>query len=238
MGVRLTVASSQSLRQAPPPFTTLPATMGFWFNTTTVAAGTVNFSSWQNAAGTDYAVGRSAATPYFYGGAVTTNFSMTLVANAWYFVLQRFVSASSKRASILGPDGVIVHIANTDNVSVVPTMIYLGMNGDAATLFDGSLAGYFLMDVDVQPDGVASTDSLVRQLAHRGPFSIPQFASRVVEYQSFLSGVSSHPKENYYSRYARQIWAVTGGFSTGLHPPAMSKWVQPPGRFPSGIVSI
>jgi hypothetical protein len=220
-----TFSGSPRLSVASPPFTALPISFGMWVKTFTIAAGNAALFSWYNdTANNSYGAYREGSAMTVWGGAVSTNV-LTMVVGRWYYIVGRFITSSSKRLSALDELGAMVNIQNTDVTAFAAQHWDLGNEGPVGAVVNylsGNMAEFWMTDTDIQPGGAALDNSMLRQLAYYGPFSIPLVRSNLVHYRSFRSvtddGIEK-PSEVFHGKYGRLSWGMTTGLTTGGHPP-------------------
>lgn len=235
-------ASSQKLSNASPPITGYPFTVGIWVCPTTTGADkaifslnsgsstTNRFDLFQSSFGTWRLEAADAGSSTIVGGIPT--------AGQWDFICGRFISATNRRISTLGWDGAITHGATTVNRAPVGiTTSELGTRA-GTQYFDGAVAEYWILNVDVQPDGAQLTNETLHRLAYGGPFSVPHIAKDIIEYRSFRKYPASDgddASEVYHGARGRQVWVNTGGVTIGPHPP-LPYWYAKPGQTRAELV--
>lgn len=227
MAIRFQSASSQYLSRAP-SITAAPFTFGAWVRPSAVTnidtilglLGTFNFefgfyffpsNRWivQNASGN------------VTGGTVTVG--------AWHYVLLRFRSNTNQRFSALEPTGIITHLQNTNDAALTAfTEMTLGARPAGVLPSDCDMAEMFLANADVQAADAATDEVLLRQLAYRGPFSVPHIRKDIIEYRSFRSRVTE-PRfgEVYWGARGPQTWTNTGGVTIGPHVKLPTSYRRP-----------
>lgn len=248
MAGNFTAASTQYLSNSAPPVLDYPLTVAFWFNL--AAVGTVSRSLWglsDTATTNNYLRIRMGANEQVNigaaaGGAASENaVATTLVPDTWNFLIARFISATSRRLSILFPTGAIASVNGT--TSTAPTgmdRMTFGANQTSAGAtdpWDGLIAEAWYTNTDIQADGAAIQGDLMRQLAYGGPFSVPHIAADVLEYRSLRCGLASDQDnaEEVYAQ-ARQTWSNVNGVTLGAHPP-LPYWYEKP-KAAAGLVMI
>lgn len=213
--------TSQYLQIAAPAVTTLPFTIGFWLY--------VGSEDYKNL----WSMGAASADPaweiwhdpwnnlrldYWSGSANQGEVLATIGYNEWMYVVGRFISPTNRRLSVLRANGNINHSNSTGSVS--PTTLArmtLGAywsNGSASGFFTGRMAEFWFADADVQPDGAQLDNSMLHQLARRGPLSMPHLQPVLVEYLPLWNG----RPDPLYQRGGARAW---GGVMPALapHPP-------------------
>lgn len=240
MSASFASASSQELVNTAPGFVgAYPFTVGFWVYPTTTGTSRTVWSLSDTAGSSNLFRFTQGTTRWQLtaastaGGSATAQNAVAPVANQWMFVLLRFISATNRRMALLRNGTVSDHSQNT--TSITPAGIdamAIGCNHDNSPdgFFDGSVAEFFLCDSDIQADGAQLQDSMLRQLAMQGPFSLPHIRRNIVEYRSFRSrGLDSRSddSEEVYHRETRQVWTNTNTVQLGPHPPAAENWHRP-----------
>lgn len=203
----------------------MPFSTGFWMKPTTVS-GIKNLLTISDTTTTN------AFNLFQNGTSVSANangsFTIsagTLVANAWFYVVMRFISAANAMLSILSADGIIATGFNTTvNVPTGLTNMALGAASASAgsAFFDGSMAEWWITNSDIQSDGATLQASTLRQLSRGGPFSLPHIAKDIVDYRSlrYALGSDQDAQPDYdLGNKGRQIWANSGGVTRAAHPP-------------------
>ena len=162
-----------------------------------------------------------------------TNTATAPTVNAWHFIVGRFISTTNRRIAVLLPDGSIEHAQNT--TSKTPGSIaHMRIGNLRTTSADtqhwlGKVAEFWYANADIQADGAALQDWMVRQLAYGGPFSVPHIAHQIVEYRSLRNGLiqnNDDPNEVYW-RNAKQPWEVVSTPRLAPHPP-LPYWKRAP----------
>jgi hypothetical protein len=237
MSLSVAVASTQRAVNASSPITTYPFSLGLWhypFDVSTTrgiwslcnsGANDLNqFYLWNNT-GTWTFSARD-------GVSISSNTVAGATANAWAYLFVRAISATNRWLSVLKPDGSIAHSNNvTSRDPSGCNQMSLGSREDATPdIFgNGRSAEFFITDTDIQPDAAQTSEPFIRQLAYRGPFSVPSIKKDIVEYRSFRSFAPTSDKWNevYYGKKGRQTWTNTNAATIGPHPPAAEGYVQP-----------
>lgn len=244
MSASFTSASSQRLLNTVAPVTTMPLSIGMWVNPT-VDATQVIASVCASANSNHYYEMRMVSGLFLQiasaAGASAGSTSVSgITLGQWYYFVARFISSTSRRMSVLYSNGSISHAVNTTDRTPTVTRMALGAR-DASTaslFFDGSVAEFWVANVDIQPDGAQTQDALVRQLAYGGPFSVPDVRDNIVSYRSFRSSLGSdQDKPNEVWSPAPQTWTNTNGVTLGPHPP-LPYWRGSPKTAIRGAVPI
>lgn len=241
MGLVVQTASGQCIRNSSPPVTNYPFTIAMW--TYPFTANTqVTMWSLQPTSGTAdlFTLFKSSAGAWALNAtrSTSTNASIAsaVTANAWQFVLGRFIASGNRRLSVIKSDGGAVHAQDTTGKS--PANLVKEEIGAAsnANFYDGIIAEYWKTSTDIQADGGQIDEGLLRTIAYRGPFAAPHVAKDIVEYRSFRQGLSSDEDEIgevYHGSFGRQTWAKVQGASpdlgppfVGAHPPLFSSYAS------------
>lgn len=237
MGANFISGSSQYLLNNPSLITAYPFTVGMWIRATTVG---VNKCAWSNAVDTTnyWELWQFAANTWTFetndGGGDADATGGSVVSGVWTFIVMRGISATNRRIATLLSTGAATHAQNT--TSRTPTGIAqnnLGRSFAFASYFDGQIAEFWYTLTDIQPDGLALDDGLLRQLAYRGPFSVPSVGAAILsggEYRSLFSSqgsITDKPGEVLWGGRGRQTWVNNGGVRVGLHPPLPPDYVRP-----------
>lgn len=243
MGAFFTAASSQKLAGSTAPVTALPFTFGIWVNAASAIGGSSRaFFYLGNPATSDYFIGYQSTTGSalaiqsansVVGG--SANSGVTPTAGVWHYVLGRFISSTNRRISVMTAAGSVTHVADTTSgadPSTAATQMTLGCR-DLATpdlFWDGSVAEFFITNVDLWPDGGAAPDWFVRLLAYRGPFSLPGRTRNIMEYRG-LRGVMEAGRigDAWSGSKGRVLWTQTNGVRLGPHPVLMGGYETSPG---------
>jgi hypothetical protein len=239
MAATFVAASSQRLANEAAPAKVYPITVGAWLYPTSTAAGnaaaiTVGSSG---ATADSFVFCRTAAQWQIYAkGAGTANGQTagTCTANAWHYVVARWVAATNRRAAILNPDGSVTHLSSaTSRTPTTCNVADLGASregGTAAQFWDGSIAEFWMTATDIQADGLALSEQTLRQLAYGGPFSLPHVAKDILDYRSLRSTLGSDQdkfSEWDFGAAGKQTWANTNSVTLGAHPP-LPYWYEKP----------
>jgi hypothetical protein len=239
MSAQFLAASSHYITQGTDALLTTagPFTIGLWLHCDNLPGAEVNFMSigatsaqrvWDITITTAGAIW----TGYFNGSANgyqgTTN--GTVAAGVWSYFLMRRISNSSKRTVALR-GGNINHTSETSNFAAGAldriTLAALMYNSAAATnFFTGRIAEFFYANADIQPGGGVMDESLLRQIAYNGPFSVPHIVPLIAEYHS-LRGPTWQQAGEDYQRGASRSWVPVNGVTWSHHPPLSSEYVRP-----------
>lgn len=249
MSLQLVAASSQYLINSAPPVTATPWTAAYWLKTPTGTVDQVPWNLINTGADDNYwsMYKNNAGTLFFQcqGGATYTEVGSTtaLISNAWTYIVYRAISATNRRGSLLHANGVIDNVQNT--TSVTPSGInalgigqYVGLAPGAP--LDGSIAEFALWNADVQADGGQLLDSTLRQMAYGGPFSLTHMLGKIVDYQSFKTGLTSdraRAGEVFNGAgFNRQVWTAVNAPALGPHVQLPATYMKPPGLVPRALV--
>jgi hypothetical protein len=244
MGALFTSASSQRLVNSAPPLITYPFTVGLWVFTPTGAtftpwslaavANTTHFFSLSWTTGAPGVTSINAAA----GGATAAGSTSTpqIPTSRWVFMIGRFINATNRRLAFMITGSLNVplinHGSNVTSTSPVVDTGYIGCRGGSTpSLFhNGLVAEYWMTDTDIQPDGLQLSNETVRHLARRGPFSLPHIASRVIDYRSFRTAVSSNEDcapDYFVGSKGRQNWVNVNGVIRGVDMPYGENYQRP-----------
>ena len=229
MAIRLRKTGPDWLRVLAPTAVNRPFTIGMWYKAvagavsvlTSVNDGTIGWEIYFNSTGPVVRAG------YWTGSATQGTASATTVADQWNFVVARLITTASKRVANLLPSGAIAHVQNTSTTTEPTTLVNVDIGG-WEPYCDGDIAEWWLAGVDVQPDGLQLKDDLLRQLAYKGPFSVPYIAANVLQYRSFRRGLLEGPGDTYFHG-TPLITTVMGAPAMAEHPPICGDYVKPPG---------
>lgn len=236
MGLVVQTASSQYLSNATPPIKVYPFTVAMWaypFTANTQvtmwsirpSSGVADvFSIYKTSGGSwETAAIRSTAAVATVGG---------VTANAWQYILVRFISATNRRISVLRSDGSTGHAQSTTSKTPTSGNLVAEEIGaiSTANFFDGIIAEYWKTNTDIQPDGAQLENELLSELAYDGPFSIPHIAKDLIDYRSLHEGLSSDEDEqgeSYFGPLGLQTWTKVNAPILGAHPPLQSPYRKP-----------
>lgn len=238
MSIRLVRATGQWLTNLTGAVPALPFTVCMWNYSVALAnAGQTMWSVGDNSSGTHYlSLGQSGSSTFRLsargGGTETSVNAGTQTADAWHFVIGRFISDTNRRMAILHASGAVAQTATATSRTVTYSTMGIGQNmdGDADRQWDGRLAEYTLFDRDIGINSAADLpNEMVWQLAFRGPFALPHLVSSIVEYRS----LRSHPRVNgerdtYFGKHGVRNWALVSTPMIGPHPPLRSDYAHPP----------
>lgn len=247
MSIQFAKASSQKIINTATPITAVPFTVGFWFRFTVLGAVETPWGIFDTASGNNYfelykdGSNKMRFSTAAGGTAAAATSAVNIVAASWTYIVLRGISATNRRMAILHPTGATEHLQNT--TSRTPSSLdthALGCENynSPDSFFGGNVAEFWLAKADIQADGAALQDWMLRQLAYGGPFSVPHLAASIVDYQSFRQGISSD-RDSYGEIYSgsagRQIWTPTNTPTMGPHPP-LPYWYVKPGRAPRAVL--
>jgi hypothetical protein len=226
-----------------------PLTVGSWINPT-LPASFSHFMMFSNftTAGHRFTLRLSSAgildmiTNDTGSGALAST-TTGIASNQWVYVLARWINSTNRRLSVLFANGSTQHAQNT--TSKAPTgmnSFSFGTEYDASPSFfyTGSIAKPWYADADIQADGGALPDAMLRQIAYHGPFSVPYFRKSIVEYhemRSSVPNVRNMPDEHYLRGPASAgIWSNVGGVSIAKSVPLPASHEGPYSRVSTVIV--
>jgi len=237
-------ASLQRLVNSASPITAYyPHTAACWVYPTTTGADRIIYAASNGTSSQSCLLEQSSSNQWgiaaVAGGTLNPTLVGTVTANAWFFVIGRFISATNRRLAVLQPDGSTVHAQNTlSRNPTAPTTLTLGTNGSGTSAFGGRIGEFWCTNTDIQADNAQLQDWMLRQLAYGGPFSVPHIAKDIVDYRSFRVFPESRGDrvgEVYHGRFGRQTWTNTNGVTIGAHPP-LPYWYARPGQVRSQLV--
>lgn len=246
MSASFVSASSQSLSQTTVPITAVPFTVGMWVRPTTTGVTKRFWSLCSTSAALfttpKFDIGQTGGDTWFIEVAEdivapnTDNPAVgTVTANVWAFVLGRFITSTNRRLSVLQFDGSSAHVQGTLSLTPggpVDVMTVGALNtGISSSFFEGQLGEFWYTNTDIQADGAQTQESLLRQLAYGGPFSVPHIAKNIVEYRSLRKAVSSDrdDESEVYFRgpFGKRTWTNVGSTTVSHHPPLPYWYVKP-----------
>jgi hypothetical protein len=226
MSGRFSVSATTALQNKAPPFSGLPFSIGCWFRPITTP-GTANVFAFANAS-SNYSIWSSTTTLNFWNGSASVAIG-TIAANRWYYIVARWVTTTSGKASILDEFGAIQSASSAAGSAITANSWVIGGNasgagGDPGTAssWDGDIQDFWITNTDIQPGGAAIDAWLLRYLSQRGPFAVPSVGPDVIDYQALRApvGVTGEAqRDSFVSRFPRQVWTpYNGGPLVG--PPA------------------
>lgn len=235
MAAVFTSAGGKALLNSSSPIVALPFCLGLWLNVTTIGAGSGVFFLSDAGFANFFGVSLDATTGNlsisgqdgggFDGVSIT---AQPAPAGKWTFVLGRFISTTSRRLSVLFPDGSISHVQGTAaKAPAGANQMQLSANIAAC---DAAIAEFWLASTDMQIDGAQTQEALMRQLAYGGPFSIPSVAANILDYRSLRKHPTNEEAGEVWSGgKGKQTWTNTNGAVIGPHPP-LPYWYAKPGQ--------
>lgn len=194
MSAKFASASSQYLQQPAPFTTTPPFTVCFWLSLQTVS-NTVPWSMGDSGSSAAWEVwtegGNVVHMDYWNGSFEEGDISVGIAQNEWVFVIARWIATNNRRLTAVRSNGNINHGNST--TSVTPTSLErmaLGATwgATAGAYLDGLLAEFYFFAGDIQADGGLLDNAMARQLAYRGPWSVPHIAPLIVDYLPLWNG--------------------------------------------------
>jgi len=220
--------ATNNIKNVAPFVVNVPLTVGFWAYPTATGTLRTLFCLGDTGADTYLSINQTSGNLWQItataAGSANNATTGAVTANSWFFIVGRFISATNRRLAVLAPDGSAsaVQATTSRTMSSIDTMT-LGqrLSSTSNQPFAGRLANFWYTNNDVQPDGAALTDSLLRQLAYGGPFSVPSIANTIIEHRSLrtnpINGESSDISVG--GGAPAQNWANTSGVTIGAHPP-------------------
>ena len=213
----------------PTPITARPYTIGLWFYPTSAAANMYIWAIGNSGTGNNQYAVRSVsaqwrlmiadANPDYADGG-------TLTVNKWHYIVARFISNGNARMHVLEYNGVITNILNSSGRNqATPNRMGLGhaVESSGGSSGQGMAAEFFYTNTDIQADGGVLSPSTLRQLAFRGPWSIPHIAKDIIEYHSLRK---DYLNDMVPVKFGLRAWAQTGTVKVGQHPPLAAGYVQ------------
>jgi len=235
--------SSNYLTNTAPAITNYPFTVGCWFRPTSTAAIGALWQLGDAATGlnlftVEYTTAPAVRVLSVAAGVASFIDFGTVTANAWQFAVARYISSTNRRCSLLQSNGAAA--AGQDTGSSAPsaaTSFQIGTRLAATQYFTGAIGEFWYTATDIQADGAALDESMLRQLAYGGPFSVPHIAAGVIEYRGFRKFPSSEGDEagEVYHRSSRQVWSNTNSVVIGAHPP-LPYWYRNPQDYVQTII--
>lgn len=238
MAASFVSASSQKLTNSASPITAFPATLAFWCYPATTnlqllagffdTATAINYFRIFTGVTGQFRITISDTTSGQVGASAGTT-----TANAWHFLVTRWISATNQRIAVLNADGSTAHgqqTASRTPLSIDTVAIGVSETSSPSNFYDGSIGEFWVTNSDIQEDGAQLQESLLWQLAYGGPFSVPHIAKDIIEYRSLRKYPSSEGDEIgevYFGAAGRQTWTSTNGVTTGPHPPLPYWYVKP-----------
>lgn len=238
MSVSFNNSGSTYLMEAGLPVTTTPLSVGMWVRPASVSGLFVPFLFYASAAPGAYQFymylngdefGAGAAGP---SGNPDNGFGAAgVVAGAWYFLLARWISNTSRRYAVLYPNGTMLTLNQPGNTGTV-TVDTLTLGGTYPTSpqpWSGDIAEYWVTSGDIWPSGQDMPAHTLHWLAYNGPFSMPHIAGAVREYKPLLQGgPDSYAAWENYTAGARPTWTAAGPPLMGYpHPPLAPGYPRP-----------
>lgn len=238
MGVQFN-GSSQYLQYDNPTAFGYPFSVGCWFlplsvtTTTRCVHGVVNSTT----TGTGWDLEYDSSNGLGFWSGVNSNWLGAAVAaptaGQWHYALCRGISATNRRLSCLYPNGSSAHAQNTTSSSPTgTTTLSLGVLRESTPILfmDGFVAEYWFASVDVVPGGGVTPDSILQQLAFKGPFSLRHIADKILVYRSLFRSAGSDADafgEQAWGTFAPQTWANVNGAQLAPHPPLAPDYMRP-----------
>lgn len=246
MSIRLTGSTFDTLVQASPLVLTLPFTLGFWV----YPMGTgIPWSMGGAASDIGYRIENSVSSTYwsmkYYNGTGNVGQAEIVasgIANAWQHLIVRYISNTNRRMSLV-TRATVAHANNTDSITPAAlAMMTLGAAKSSAeyAYYTGAVGEFFFADADIMPGGGVMSDSLHRQIAYCGPFSVDHVASKIVEYRSGRTGLGSRDDSigEIYQRSPSRPWVPANAPKLWEHPPLDPGYVRPDFRQQQQLVLV
>jgi hypothetical protein len=221
MSARFSNSGTTALQARSPPFSVLPFSIGCWFRPITTP-GTMNLFAFANAA-TNCSIFTGTTAINFWNNSTSVAIG-TIAANRWYYIIARWVTATSGKASILDEFGAIQSASSAAGAAITATSWVIGGNasgtgGDPGTAssWDGDIQDFWITNTDVQPGGAALDAWLLRYVSQRGPFAVPSIAPYVIDYQALrspVSALSEAQRDSFISKFGRPVWMPYNGGPT------------------------
>lgn len=229
------------------PILTRPFTIGMWVYPLTTGTAFTMWSLNDPVSANNYCGIRATATNVFSiyargGGTENSATIGTVAASRWYFLLARFISPTNDRLSVID-GGAILGVQRTTTRTPVATQINLGSlqfssltNESGASR--GYIAEYWIANGDIQEDGAAMNDNILRMIAYNGPLSVPTVAAKVRNYRPFLT-VGGNIGSNYVTNPDEAFgnnggpYSISGifqNFNNQGNPPLCAGYVPPTQR--------
>lgn len=242
MGIKFASASSQSVTTTTIYAQTVPFTVGLWMLPTTNVADGGAWSMGGSASDIGWLLGHNSATAgsagaRYWGGAAyagEVTIASAFTALEWRYLLFRNISSTQRRLHLFNPvTGLCSHANNTTSVSpgTLGRMTLGGYSSSVATssFLNGTVAEFFYATGDIQPDGAAIDDGLLRTLAMYGPWSIPHIVPMIDEYRSLVNVAASRSDmpADVFQKGGIRTWTLSGAPVVGRHPPLAATYVRP-----------
>lgn len=225
---------TQRLLNTSPPITTGSVwSMGLWVMVTSGISGGSIIAAFRNTAETHIIglqgvnFGSNFGFNSNAGGSDASITGVAITTGAWFFHVLRSISTTNRRLSSLSPDGATTHGQNTTSRNPTINRALLGTTSGTQT-FTGRIAEWWLAAGDIVPGNGAMPDAMLRQLAYRGPFSMPHVAANVLHYLSMGTiGSAQDRAGDVYFGSARSPWTPSGTLQLAPHPPLPGNYRGP-----------
>ena len=233
MSARFITASARCLINAASPITNYPFTMGMWVNPTGSTETDYLFFIGEQTTDNGFYLNITAQDLKFfaYDGVdfPSAEISIATQGGSWSFVVMRGISATNRRLAVIKFDGAPAHAQSTTDVTLTAPATHMSIgaaaDGTINSPFDGLVGEFWYTDKDIQEDGAELDNSLLRQLAYRGPFSVPHIKKDIIEYRSFRTRtINAYAPETYFGKLGPQTWTNTNGVTIGPHVPHAAPW--------------
>lgn len=242
MSAQFAGGSSQNINApAPSQIAAVPFTAAFWVSVTATTGGQYVWSLHDGGTNCWFDVVVTFGTAFSFDctasnfGGVVGAAAGTVVANRWFFIVCRGISATNRRIAVLDSvTGAASHAQNTTSKVTTGIITHnlgclMGGSGSNQGYMTGNIAEYWVTNTDIQEDGAQLIDATLRQLAYGGPFSIPHIGQNVIDYRSLRkSPIENDMVETYASPViGPQKWTNTNTATVGPHP-ALPYWFVRP----------
>lgn len=153
-----------------------------------------------------------------------------LTPGEWTFCVARMISTTNRRLSVYQASGVITHSSSTDSSapSSFNTMrIGNSYNNDNEQhSWRGDICEWALWNADIYDSAADLPDSLLMQLAFRGPLSLIRSLPDLLEYRS-LRMPDGGSMQDGYRKQGNVVWTNVNGVLCGDRPPLPAGYVKP-----------
>lgn len=167
-------------------------------------------------------VGNTVSASVAAGGTANSATTATgITTGAWAYVVGRYISSTNRRVTFYdSATGSIVH-ANSATSRAPTGFTKMGIGvlpiSSISNEFKGKIAEFWWSQTDIQPDGGQLDNTMILQLAQRGPFSVPHIGGSLKEYHSFRKGLvsDSFEPDEVAAAGNLQTWVITGSPTVG-----------------------
>lgn len=213
--VFVSASSHRAWIQANTPAFVVPFTVACWVKPTLVSGVKTMWSWGDTGTATHYwALTQNAGTAFRIdcraGGTLVSGSTGVPVANRWYFIVVRCISATNRRISVWCNAAGAAHIQEATSRSPAGADFFaVGALSTSTQIqfWDGMMGEFWFTLTDIQPDGLQLQIAMLKQLAYYGPFSVPRIAKDILSYSSWRGGmgVSTDAVDRGYN-YTKQIY--------------------------------